>query len=395
MAPLLLFLTVALVLVGVVTGESFIFNVVYLIAGAFFIGRWWSSKSVSAVTFERKFEDHVYLGEVVPVRLEIKNAGWLPVLWLRVHDLLPIEIMPTQSFQQVISLAPHESQSLNYVLEPYRRGYYPVGPLELTGGDLLGLARDDVHENGPSYLTVYPRVVPLGRLNLPSRSPMGLLRHKEPIFEDPSRPAGKRDYVNGDSLRRIDWKASATVGRLQVKQFEPSIALETIIFLDLDVENYHYRRRIDATELAIVVAASIANWIITQKQSTGLVTNGVDPLAEDGIAQPILPRKGRGHLMRVLETLARIKVGEGKPFTRTIHHYRPHLSWGATLVVVTGQAGDDLFDEFFQAQRAGMDIVLILCGDVVGLKEIKQRAKHFGIPVYSFWSEKDLDTWRK
>ncbi len=395
MSAFLLFLTVALILLGAGTGESFVFHIVYLIAGTYFLGRWWSARSLSAVQFERKYDDHVYLGKSVPVRLELKNTGWLPVLWLRVRDLLPIEIMPTQSFQQVISLGPYESQTVGYVLEPYHRGCYPVGPLELTGGDLLGLARDQVQEADQSYLTVYPRVIPLSALKLPSRSPMGTLRHKEPIFEDPSRPAGKRDYVNGNSLRRIDWKSSASVGRLQVKQFEPSIALETAIFLDLDVQDYHYRRRIDATELAIVVAASVANWVIAQKQSTGLVTNGIDPLAQDGISQPLTPRKGRGHLMRLLETLARIKLCEGQSFTHSIHQYRPNLSWGATLIVITGQAGDDLFEEFFQAQRAGMDVVLILCGDVPGLQETRRRARHFGIPVYSFWSERDLDLWRK
>ncbi len=395
MTAFLFFLTVVLILVGIGTGESFVFHIVYLIAGTFFFGRWWSARSLSAVKFERKYEDHVYLGESVPVRLELKNTGWLPVLWLRVRDLLPIEIMPTQSFQQVISLGPHETQTVEYRLEPYHRGYYPVGPLELTGGDLLGLTYNQVQEAAPSYLTVYPRVLPLSGLKLPSRSPMGTLRHKEPIFEDPSRPAGKRDYTSGDSLRRIDWKSSASSGRLQVKQFEPSIALETAIFLNLSVQDYHYRRRIDATELAVVVAASLANWVVAQKQSAGLVTNGFDPLAEDGLAQRLAPRKGRGHLMRLLETLARIQAGEGQSFPLTIRQYRPRLSWGTTLLVITGQAGDDLFDEFFQAQRAGMDIVLILCGDVPGLQEIKRRARHFGIPVYSFWSEKDLDVWRK
>lgn len=395
MVTFLIVLAFALILVGALTGESFVFNVLYLILGVFFIGRWWSSRAISAVSFQRKFEQRVFPGEEVAVQLELKNRSLLPVLWLHVHDLLPAEIMPSQSFEQVISLGPHESTQLTYVLEPYRRGYYPIGPLQMVGGDLLGLARDEVHESGPAYLTVYPRVAPLTGLKLPSRSPLGTLRHKQPIFEDPTRPTGKRDYVTGDSLRRIDWKASAAVGRLQVKQFEPSIALETAIFLNLNVEDYYYRRRIDATELAIVVAASVTNWVISQKQSAGLVTNGIDPLGPEGAAQPISPRKGRGQLMRVLETLARIKASEGRSFAGLIHQYRPNLSWGTTLVVITGQADESLFDEFFQAQRAGMDIVLILCGDVPGLKEARQRAKRFGIPVYFFWSERDLTQWRK
>ncbi len=118
---------------------------------------------------------------------------------------------------------------------------------------------------------------------------MGTLRHHQPIFEDPSRIFGKRPYVSGDSLRRVDWKATASTGQLQVKLFEPSIALETEIFLDLNTEAYEFHSRASATELAIVVTASLANWVVRARQSVGLVTNGLDPLAQDGLPPRLLP----------------------------------------------------------------------------------------------------------
>ena len=55
--------------------------------------------------------------------------------------------------------------------------------------------------------------------------------------------------------------STAVAGRLQVKLFEPSIALETAIFLDLDANVYSLRARYDISELAIVIAASLANWV--------------------------------------------------------------------------------------------------------------------------------------
>ena len=97
------------------------------------------------------------------------------------------------------------------------------------------------------YLTVYPRIVALNSIQIPSRSPQGTMRHTQPIFEDPTRVLGKREYVAGDSLRRVDWKSTAVTGRLQVKLFEPAISLETLIFLNLNAEDYHYRSRIDST----------------------------------------------------------------------------------------------------------------------------------------------------
>ena len=103
----------------------------------------------------------------------------------------------------------------------------------LYSGDVFGLTGGETRRLQSDSLTVYPKIVPLTRVVLPTQSPMGTLRHHQPIFEDPSRIFGKREYVSGDSLRRVDWKSTASTGHLQVKLFEPSIALETVIFLDL------------------------------------------------------------------------------------------------------------------------------------------------------------------
>ena len=183
----------------------------------------------------------------------------------------------------MLTLSPRARENFEYTLEARKRGYYPIGPLFISTGDLLGLGGSDLHNEGETeYLTVYPKVVPLAQLKIPSRSPLGTLRHTQPIFEDPTRVMGKREYVAGDSLRRVDWKSTATTGRMQVKLFEPSIAIETVIFLNLDGPSYHYRSRIDAAELAIVITASIANWIVEKGQTVGLYTNGEDPIAADG-----------------------------------------------------------------------------------------------------------------
>jgi uncharacterized protein (DUF58 family) len=395
MGAFFLFFLAILIGLGAATGESYVFTILYLVVGVVVIGRWWSSKALASITFQREFNQRVFPKEEVHVQVQVENKGLLPLVWLRVRDLLPVEISPQQAVQEVVTIGPRGRAQIDYKMIARKRGYYRVGPIKISTGDLLGISQDEREELTPQYLTVYPKVVPLQELGLPSHSPLGSMRYKEPIYEDPTRQAGKRDYMRGDSLRRIDWKASAAVGRLQVKQFEPSIALETAIFLNMNSDEYFYRRRFDATELAIVTAASIGSWVISKKQSAGLLTNGLDPLAKDEVAQALAPRKGRAHLMRLLETLARLKTSQGMPLARLLHDQRPHLSWGTTVILITGQAEDDLFDEFFQAQRSGLDIVLILCGEVTGLIDMKRRAKRFGIPVYNIWSEQDLEIWQK
>lgn len=188
---------------------------------------------------------------------------------------------------------PRQESSFEYTLEARKRGYYPVGPLILSSGDLFGLSERLEKQIPPQFITVYPKIVALARVGIPSRSPQGTLRHHQPLFEDLTRVFGKRAYVAGDSLRRVDWKATAQTGRMQVKLFEPSISLETLIFLNLNAEDYNFHGRIDLTELGIVIGASLASWVIERRQSAGLRINGATRSRQMGGRNPCRRARAR------------------------------------------------------------------------------------------------------
>ena len=373
---------------------GFAFTIIYLFLGIYIVSIFWTRQSAINISCVRKFEKRIFLGEEVSVQLEIHNRGWLPIPWLFIYESLPVELAAGSSIKRVVSLGPHGKAVIFYKLNAYKRGYYPVGPFTTKFGDTLGLADVQELERQPDFITVYPHIITFTNAHLPSRSPLGTMRHQQPIFEDPSRVRGKRDYVASDSLRRVDWKASASTGRLQIKQFEPSIALQTVIFLNLNGSEYNTRNRIDATELAIVVAASLANWAVIQKQAVGLTTNGIDSHSNNQAVQPISSRKGRGHLIHILDLLARIQTAETRSLTEMLSKETPNLPWGTTVVIITGSIDEKLFDEIFQIKRRGQSVVLIITGLGANIMRASRQAKRFGFPIYTFPNEKSLDIWR-
>jgi uncharacterized protein (DUF58 family) len=389
----LLFLIILFAAAAILRDE-FVFTILYLFTGAYILGRWWTDRALKSLKMKRLVDSRAFIGEDVPVKLEILNRGWLPLVWLRLHDSLPVELASTGPFNRVVTLPPKRREVFEYKLFTRKRGCYRLGPLMASTGDVLGISGDIRQEQEPEFFTVYPRIIPLPHLQLPSRSPMGSMRHHQPLYEDPSRVLNKRDYTSGDSLRRIDWKATAVAGRLQVKQFEPSILLETAIFLNLNLDDYPLRTRIDATELAIVTAASISNWVVSKKQSVGLYTNGLDPLNQMQRFNPLPIKNGQGHLMRILDHLARIQAGEGFAFQEMIRKECVQLPWGSTLMMITGKADESMFDQLFQVQRAGFSPVLILTGQLPQVMHVGQLAKNFEIPFYHFRNEIDLETWQ-
>lgn len=387
-------LLVLLLVIAAALRDDFALTLIYLFVGAFGAGIWWTRRALSRLQAARSFSTRAFLGEKVHFEIQVKNPGWLPLPWVEIRDGLPVGLSSSPTFECVTTLGPKSRAGFSYTLEARKRGYYPVGPLALSTGDLLGL-NPPLQKNLPEqYLTVYPKIIPLASIKIPSRSPQGTLRHAQPLFEDPTRVMGKRDYVTGDSLRQVDWKATAATGRMQVKMFEPSIALETLLCLNLNEDDYPFRQRIDSLELAIVLAASLASWISQKRQTFGLLVNGLDlPTGERPRLLP--PRKGGAHLIRLLETLARVGATRQAPFLPLLQRQRAQLPWGTTLIVITGQVDEALLTELYQSRKAGQEVLLIQAGAVTYSRQTQTLAGLYGIPLVSIQNERGLDIWKK
>jgi uncharacterized protein (DUF58 family) len=374
---------------------DFFFTIVYLCFGVYVLSRLWARRLMERLRVERRFVSHAFQGERVTVDLSVRNASWLPVPWLEMHEALPVQLIAPPFHREVVSMGPQEQRPLRYTLNCRRRGYFPIGPLTMQTGDLLGIERRGVVRAEPGYLTIYPRVVPLQKLGLPTRSPLVALPAQAHLFEDPARVMGVRNYQAGDSPRRIHWTATASAGRLLVKQYQPAIARETLICLDLDQINYQRGQRYTATELAIVVAASIASHVVIREGlPAGLTTQARDPRSNEQVQFFLPPRSERAHLMGLLEVLARVQVTSDAPFAGLLRRASVNLTWGATVTVITGSESETLFDTLLYLRRAGFAVALILVQPGRPSSELRKRSDLLHLPVHRVWREVDLETWQ-
>lgn len=393
MQNLLIFI-IGLFLIAALFRVDFFFYLLYVLFGVFFLSQIWTNRTLRGIECKREYTDRAFLGERIPVKLHLRNKNLLPVSWLRIHESLPIQLKSPNFFNHVLSLLPKEKAVLSYELDCRRRGYYPLGPLVLSSGDLFGIHTRDTELPTSEFITVYPQIVPLAKLDLPAQTPFGSIPAKQRIFEDPARMIGVRDYQSGDSIRHIHWKTTASKGVLQVKRFEPAISIESQILLNLNRSEYSLSRADTATELAIVVAASIANYLIEKKQTVGLCCNGWDLLTAEPEMITLSPRKGREQLMNILEILARIRTADRFPFTDLLRQAKLHLTWGGTAIIITGHADDALFENMLLMKRSGFYVMLILVDPQTPFVNIKERAKEVGIRAHMIWQESDLDVWR-
>ena len=409
-----LLLITSFILFAALLRVNFVIYIGYVVAGVWLFSHWQVGRSLGKLQIEREFDPNAFLGERVPITIQIKNTSRLPVTWLQASELTAVNLRAGTDVYEALQLAGGDSAELHYTIRAQRRGYYQIGPLTLHTGDIFGF-REATTRYRPDQITIYPRIVPIAQLRLPSRLPFGILPSKQRLYADPARPIGVRNFRSGDSLRQINWKVSgryATVagGGLMVKTLEPAISLATMLLLDLDrgaferQDYYHY------SEWAIVVAASLAAHLVSQRQAIGLATNGFDPLAagvgkfdagtgrllserEDSAENTslIAPRTGRQQLMGILELLARIEANNtdtkiGDFATRATLN----LSWGTTLIVISPNCDERVTHTLHHFVKRGYNPILLCIQPLRDFGRIQQRCQQLGFRAYHVLHEADL-----
>ncbi|HEX5414121.1 MAG TPA: DUF58 domain-containing protein [Chloroflexota bacterium] len=378
---------------------SFIYTLSYLVAGMYLLATFWSQRNASDLVCRRDYADRALLGDDVKVTLEIENKGILPVPWLQLEERLPLALASPPYYRVLVAVGPRATRKFTYILSCRQRGWYSVGPLKARVGDILGLSVRETEYAAARHLTVYPEIFALDELGFPSKSPFGTLRTQQILYEDPSRVVGVREYQSGDSLRRINWKASASSGRLQVRKLEPAMTLQTVILLNVNLPDFERQRAYTEAEFAISVAASLANHLVDMRQEVGLLTNGSDPAEPSEVVglRGLLPRKGRGQLTNLLELLGRLELAHERPFWGLVRAEAQRLPWGATLVFVTSQETSDLLDTVMTLQRSGFNIVLVYVDypNPESGELALRRAATLGLRAYRVARASDLSVWKR
>jgi uncharacterized protein (DUF58 family) len=367
-----LLVALALLLLAAWAGQTAIVVLLGLGLSAAGLSLLWSRLSLKNVHCERQLTEYrAFPGEYLELKLRLVNRKLLPLPWVQVTDEVPegfvLNTPPASGSRPGFALISKNSSVLwysavswQYRLQCLRRGYYPLGPLTITSGDIFGFYPRTITQAGKDHIIVYPRIYSLPPPVIRSIYPMGESKTDQRLFEDPSRTIGIRDYSPGDSLRRIHWKASVRRGELQVKVFEPSTTLRAGIFLAVDSFQCNGAWNLEEMETGISTAASLAGYLLEKKNQVSLFSNS--RLADSGLPARIHLSTGTDQLMQILEALAKVVPVDSQPFTDFFQEERGHIALGTTLIFIFSLVPDSMGGIFRELQERGYEITVFQTG---------------------------------
>lgn len=216
----------------------------------------------------------------------------------------------------------------SYGLRATRRGVYEVGPLVAIAGDPLGLTQKETVIAEPFQLLVHPRV------ELVSDRPLTRQFEDPPIRPPVSKPwpsglefYGMREYVRGDDLRRIVWRASARTGKIMVREAEQGITDHVTIILDTDRGSHSADGEgvSESFEAGVRTAASLAVRHLREGYEVQVLANG-GPLTRH--------LRGATSQLMVLDSLARIELDRA-PLSTAIRNLLANGQRDAHNILIT------------------------------------------------------------
>ena len=236
----------------------------------------------SRVHIGRTFSPEVVTqGQPSSVTVTFTNLSALPSLEAHWEDHLPAGIVG-EAHGMLPGLGGghgrHARTQFGYTVHGVRRGSHRIGPLTVKVPDPFGLLYRKHTFGEPQSLIVLPKRVDLQDISFGGANVAGATRPALQHVGDDDVIA--RNYLPGDALRRMHWKATAHHGELMVRQEEQRNNPEATVLLDLDAFGQGTVRDTQGQweyspvfEWAIVAAASVTAHLCRR----GYLVNVISP----------------------------------------------------------------------------------------------------------------------
>ncbi|MFB2557339.1 DUF58 domain-containing protein [Herbiconiux liangxiaofengii] len=217
-----------------------------------------AAASPRRLAVERTLPARVRLGETSTSTLYLTNTG-RRMLRAVVRDAWQPSAGPSTA-RQPVAIPPGERRALSLALTPFRRGERRTERITVRSTGPLGLAGRQATLTAPGRIRVLPPFN--ARKHLPSR--LARLRELDGRASVMIRGQGTefdslREYVRGDDVRSIDWRATARHTDVMVRTWRPERDRRVVIVIDTgrtQAARIDDETRIDtAFESALLLAA--------------------------------------------------------------------------------------------------------------------------------------------
>lgn len=357
--------------------QSDFFQVFFIIA-ALLLAVWLMYKlalkirkyAIRRIVYSRFFsEEGVHAGDTLTLTEVIYNPTVVPLFFIDVGCYIStgIEIdgvtaeqdEKVQYFVSRFHLMPFTKITRTHDVKTHTRNYYKLDEVEIYSNKRF------VYISAPAELYVYPAAVSDKNSVLAQLNYLGNELARNRYIRDPFMIAGLRNYMPGDPLNSINFKASARSLRngmreLMVNNYDFSSQMNIAVYMDFDapqflrIETPEYVRMIEA---GLSYAAVIVTEAARQGGKIGFAANTKGKNGALSVYFP--PAAGNVQAKEILKCMSELNYASGMSFAALFDQNIKKEKYDTDICIINFYTNPELESRIRQLKRLGRGVTVI------------------------------------
>ena len=211
-------------------------------------------------------------GDENQVNIIIKN-NYFYKIEVRIIDEIPFQFQK-RDFSVKKEIKSRETISFQYILVPKERGEYSFGRLNIFVSSPIGLVSKRFSFQEGEFLPCYPSFIHLRKYEL-----MALQNEFSSFGIKKVRKLGHtmefeqiKEYVQGDDIRTINWKATSKQNKLMVNQYQDEKSQRIYILIDKGRTMQLPFNGLTLLDYSINAAMALSHIILKKGDKAGMMT---------------------------------------------------------------------------------------------------------------------------
>tara|TARA_Y100000758_G_scaffold91198_1_gene62413 strand:+ start:151 stop:1395 length:1245 start_codon:yes stop_codon:yes gene_type:complete len=285
--------------------------------------------------------DNIFENGDMSVKFIVKNKG-LGIGFVEIYDQLPPQARITKgSNYTLLYMRPWQEVSFEYSLKLPLRGHYHLGPVKMRVKDAFDLFYNERIEESIHSFSVFPEIEILEEQVITSRAPK-LLSGAMPlnVIGTGTEFYSLREFVPGDSLRSVNWKALAKKGKMMVNETVREDVMDVILLLDAREVSAVGGGKDTPLEMSCRAAATYAKQLLDERNNVALMIYG------ESVEKIDLDR-GEHHLFKILTALSSAIPKGNLKLEIVMKDMLPYIPSGSPIILFSSLDDDHTISEAF------------------------------------------------
>lgn len=247
--------------------------------------------------YHRERKERMYLGDDNKVSATVTVKSWLPFYWFFEWNEGTPELIPTNKVSKSGRLT--KTSTLDYKVRPLERGIFHFGETYFFLRSVLGFVeRRFIFRQEDSFM-VYPSVIQMKKYELlvfqENKTASGIKRIRR--LGTATEFEQIRNYVPGDELKTINWKATGRRNELMVNQYQDEKSQSVYCIVDKSRTMQLEFDGLTLLDHAVNASLVFSNICLLKGDKIGLVT------FSDKMGTQLPAERSPGQMKRILDAL--------------------------------------------------------------------------------------------